>query len=119
MRKIIHLIEDDRAISELIAFLLMEEGYDVKVFANPRMYEQRTHYILPNLLIIDVKLACNDGLTMCQKWKLNSSTRHIPMLVTSAYEGNRTDVRVAEADYFLSKPFDINELLARVSSLLS
>src|SRR5690606_20807772 len=110
MRKIIHLIEDDRAISELIAFLLTEEGYDVKVFANPKMYEQRTHHLLPDLLIIDVKLACNDGLTMCLEWKQDPSTRDIPMLVTSAYEGNRADIRVAEADYFMSKPFDINEL---------
>lgn len=119
MRKVIHLIEDDRAISELIAFLLTEEGYDVKVFANPKMYEQRTHSILPHLLVIDVKLSCSDGLAMCQEWKLNPSTRHIPVLVTSAYDGNRIDNRIEKVDYFMSKPFDINEFLDKISSLLS
>ncbi|WP_257657586.1 response regulator [Parapedobacter lycopersici] len=119
MKKIIHFIEDDKAIAELIAFLLKEEEYNVSIYTNTKVYKEQLFSALPHLLIVDVKLSCDDSLEMCRTWKLDEVTRDIPLLVTSAYEGNRTDERIVSADYFMGKPFSITEFLNRVALLLS
>lgn len=119
MKKIIHVIEDDKAVGDLVAFLLKEEEYDVSIYMNTKVYKEQLFSALPHLLIVDVKLFCDDSLEICRTWKRNKVTRGIPILVISAYEGTRTDERIVLADYFMGKPFNITEFLNRVALLLS
>lgn len=116
MKKTIHVLEDDADIGELIAFLLTEHGYDVSVFTNIASFRRHSKQASPALLIIDVMLPDGNGLDVCQEWKTTSATRHIPVLIMSAYEDNRHDDRACHADGFISKPFDIQSFLSDVQA---
>ncbi len=114
MKKAIYVIEDDADIGELIAFLLAEQGFEVTVFSSISSFRYGNGRPLPALLMVDVMLPDGNGLDICQQWKTNHETKHIPVLLMSAYEDNRSDGRACRADGFISKPFDITELLGEV-----
>jgi len=119
MKKKIYILEDDADIGELIAFILAEQGYEVSVFSNIASFRQQTnHDKSPALLIIDVMLPDGNGLDICNEWKAAAATRHIPILVMSAYEDYRQDKRARDADGFISKPFDIKSFLSDVQEQL-
>lgn len=119
MEKKIYILEDDADIGELIAFILTEQGYEVSVFGNIASFRQHTdHDKPPALLIIDVMLPDGNGLDICKEWKAADATRHIPILVMSAYEDYRQDSRAQDADGFISKPFDIKSILSDVKAQL-
>ncbi|GGC34449.1 hypothetical protein GCM10011386_28180 [Parapedobacter defluvii] len=116
MKKIIHVLEDDADIGELINFLLTEHGYQVSIFSNIASFRQHSNRESPDLLIIDVMLPDGNGLDICHEWKTNFGTHHIPVLIMSAYEDNRHDKRACNADGFISKPFDIQSFLSDVQA---
>lgn len=120
MKKAIHVIEDDADIGELIAFLLKEQGYEVLVFGNVASFKQSVvDKQLPALLIIDVMLPDGNGLDVCQEWKADPATHHIPILLMSAYEENKNHEKACHANGFISKPFDIKKLLSEVQKHLN
>lgn len=119
MKKIIYVLEDDADIGELVNFLLMEQGYEVSVFSNIASFKRHTNNnVLPALLIIDVMLPDGNGLDICKDWKSAATTRHIPILVMSAYDDYEHDSRAQDANGFISKPFDIKSLLLAVQTQL-
>lgn len=118
MKKAIHVIEDDADIGELIAFLLTEQGYEVCVFSDLASFRLGNNSDMPALLIVDIMLPDGDGLEICEEWKSNPATHHIPILLMSAYEDYKHDERAKSADGFISKPFDIIMFLASVQSML-
>lgn len=119
MQKTIYVLEDNADIGELINFLLTEQGYDVSVFGNIASFKRYANRDTPPaMLIIDVMLPDGNGLDICKEWKSADSTRHIPILVMSAYEDYQHDNRASDADGFISKPFDIQSLLLAVQARL-
>lgn len=117
MKRTIYVLEDDADIGELINFLLTELGYEVSVFGSIAAFKRYTgHNVLPELLIIDVMLPDGNGLDVCKEWKSADATRHIPVLVMSAYEDYRHDNRAQDADDFIGKPFDIKSFLQTVQT---
>ncbi|MEO6220449.1 MAG: response regulator, partial [Ginsengibacter sp.] len=74
----------------------------------------------PQLILLDVFLSGVDGFEVCKKLKSNSSTRHIPILIFSAYP-RVADTAIYEygANDFLSKPFEVNDLIKKVHDILS
>lgn len=114
MGKAIHVLEDDVDIGELIAFLLREQGFEVSVFNSIASFNQRDKKGVPILLIVDIMLPDGNGLTVCEAWKADKTTRNIPLVLMSAYSGHQYDARACAADGFISKPFDIDEFLAEV-----
>lgn len=74
----------------------------------------------PDLIVLDINMPRMDGYTVCQKVKSDVYLRHIPVLMLTAQAGVQAKVQGLEhgADDYLTKPFDIEELLARVRSLL-
>ncbi|MFC3199031.1 PleD family two-component system response regulator [Parapedobacter deserti] len=114
MKKAIHVLEDDVDISELITFLLVEQGYDVSVFSNIASLARQRAEQLPALLVIDVMLPDGNGLDICETWKSDPATRHVPILLMSAYEDYKHDARAKCAEGFISKPFDIKAFLNEV-----
>lgn len=119
MKRTIHVLEDDADISELIVFLLEEQGYEVSVFCNIASFRHKVDRPLPALLIIDVMLPDGNGLDLCTTWKADSATVDIPILLMSAYEDYKHDKRAKYADGFISKPFDIVAFLAAVQQLVN
>lgn len=107
-------MEDDPGIGELIALLLTEQGYETRVFTTIASFNRQVGGPLPALLILDVMLPDGNGLDVCQAWKADPATQHVPILVMSAYDEYRHDPRADKADGFIGKPFDISSFLADV-----
>lgn len=115
------LIVDDLATNiELLQVYLEEEGYNILTATNGKEAWETTKKELPDIILLDVMMPIMDGYEACRLIKNDPQTESIPVvMVTSLNEvSSRIAGIEAGADDFLSKPFNIYELLARVRSLI-
>ena len=111
------LAEDDSAISEPLARALRREGYDVVVCGDGvQAYDAGRSG--PDLVVLDLGLPRMDGLEVCRKLRADGRTAPILMLTARADEVDTVVGLDAGADDYVTKPFRLAELLARVRALL-
>jgi DNA-binding response OmpR family regulator len=111
--------DDDPALRELIVLNLRAEGLEVDAFDNGEDAYQMAPALQPDLIVLDVMMPKRDGLSALAALKADSRTAHIPVVLLTA---KATDAEVwqgweAGADYYITKPFDVNELLHFVKYL--
>ena len=117
--KRIALIEDDSDIAFTVRLNLQREGYDVTTFNRGQdglAAIQRGGY---EFVILDLNLPDLDGLTICRELRRDPRTREIPILIITARGSERDRVTGLElgADDYLTKPFSVRELVARVAAV--
>lgn len=111
------LAEDDPAISEPLARALRREGYDVAVSDDgQRAFDAAQDH--PDLVILDLGLPTVDGLEVCRRLRAEGRTAPILILTARADEVDTVVGLDAGADDYVTKPFRLAELLARVRALL-
>lgn len=112
MKENILIIEDDEDISEILRFSLIKEGYKVKV--NPKGLEAETEIesFKPDLILLDIMLNDTDGFSVCRK----ISSYKIPIIMITARVDIVDKILGLElgADDYITKPFDIREVVTRV-----
>jgi DNA-binding response OmpR family regulator len=117
MPRHILVIEDDHHIAHLVAFHLRDTGYDVQV-AHDGVAGLTQALATPfDLIILDVMLPGMDGLDLCRKLRTKPQYSPILMLTAKSSEGDRVLGLEVGADDYLTKPFSLLELLARVKAL--
>jgi DNA-binding response OmpR family regulator len=114
--KNILIIEDDKSILDAMRMALEFEGYSVTVsdrgdYAHVLLSGKSA---LPDGILLDILLSGMDGRVICTMLKDNAKTKHIPIIMMSAHPHAEKSVYEAGADYFLSKPFAIDDLLGTV-----
>ena len=114
MKKIL-VIDDDDAILDVTRIILEDEGHQVKTSDNGEALS-RLGDVVPDLIILDVLLSGEDGKELCRQLKADKATRHIPVMLFSAHSKAFLEEGIGH-NYFLQKPFDIQEFLRAVHSL--
>src|SRR5688500_17696273 len=112
------LAEDDPAISEPLARALRREGYEVTVRADGREALEAARAEAPDLVVLDLGLPTMDGLEVCRRLRGEGHTVPVIVLTARADEVDTVVGLDAGADDYVTKPFRLAELLARVRALL-
>ena len=116
----IYLLEDDDSIRKLVIYGLESQGYEAQGFELPSLFWKAMGKQLPELILLDIMLPEEDGLTILQKLRSTSATKKIPVIMLTAKntEYDRVIGLDNGADDFVSKPFGMMELVARVRAVL-
>lgn len=116
----IYIVEDDVNISEIESFSLKNSGYDVAVYENAASFEQAVRERTPSLVLLDIMLPDESGLTVVEKLRRNPLTKKVPIILVTAKTTELDKVKGFDmgADDYITKPFGVMELISRVKALL-
>jgi len=116
----IYVIDDDRDLLTVVKSLLLKKGFNVSIFNDWGIAKEAIKFFEPQLILLDVFLSGIDGLDICRKLKDSPVTRHIPILLFSAFPKiAETAIHDYGADDFIAKPFEVSDLIKKVHSVLS
>ncbi|WP_425550907.1 response regulator transcription factor [Actinoallomurus oryzae] len=112
------VVDDEPAVRESLASSLAFEDYEVVTAADGASALDELDRAQPDLAILDILMPRMDGLTACRRLRARGETLPVLMLTARDTVGDRVTGLDAGADDYLVKPFDLDELLARVRALL-
>jgi two-component system phosphate regulon response regulator PhoB len=114
------VVEDDRDIGELLEYNLARNGYEVRVATTGEEALEEVRKRSPDLIILDLMLPGVDGIDVCRMLRADPDTAAIPILMLTARDQEADIVTGLEigADDYMTKPFSVRVLLARVKALL-
>lgn len=116
----IYLLEDDDSIRDFVIYTLNSQGMEARGFGLPSAFWQAMEEQLPNLLLLDIMLPEEDGLSILRKLRRAPRTERLPVILLTA-KGTEYDKVLGldgGADDYVAKPFGMMELLSRIRALL-
>lgn len=119
MLKKILIADDDPGIVDAVEMMLSFSGYDVSSTYDGRDALKLSSEQLPDLFLLDIWMSGVDGRDLCRELKHNEQTCHIPVLMISASNDIHHSAIDAGADDFMTKPFDMQQLIDKIDSLLN
>jgi diguanylate cyclase (GGDEF)-like protein len=119
MSKIL-IVDDEEELRELLETFLCSHGYETVSVANGADALHTTKIELPHLVLLDVMLPDMDGLTVCRRLRQSIRTTYIPIIMLTARQSvvEKVEALSSGADDYVTKPFDLKELLARIQTQL-
>ena len=116
----IYCVEDDTNIRELIAYTLQSAGFSVKGFECAEDFFKEIEKELPDLVLLDIMLPDIDGTQILRKLRSSARTANICVILLTAKSERMDKIRGLDmgADDYITKPFDVLELISRVKALL-
>ena len=116
----IYCVEDDDNIRELVIYTLESTGLKARGFAEGTAFMEALAFDTPELILLDIMLPGEDGLTLLRKLKGSAKTKDIPVIMVTA-KGAEYDKVIgldSGADDYVAKPFGMMELVSRVKAVL-
>ena len=116
----IYLVEDDESIRELVVYTLNSQGLEAQGFERTSLFWKALEKELPSLVLLDIMLPEEDGLSILKKIRIRPDVRKLPVIMLTA-KGSEFDTVVgldSGADDYIPKPFRMMELISRVRALL-
>lgn len=110
-RKVL-ICDDDQGILEVTKIILENNGYEVETLDNGRAIVKHVKTSMPNLILLDLWMPGIEGKEITKLLKADQETKKIPLIIVSAVNDLDKVASEIEADDFLPKPFDMDELLA-------
>ena len=117
MKKRVLVVEDDPVLTRVLCDNLTFEGFDVRATGDGAQAEQVAKDFGPDLVLLDVNLPGKSGFELCEAWRQRSQ---IPIILLTAMGQKGDKVRGLQlgADDYVTKPFELEELLARIHAVL-
>ena len=116
----IYLVEDDESIRELVIYTLKSQGFEAKGFERPSHFWKALEKEKPALLLLDVMLPEEDGISILKKLRMRPDTRKLPIIMLTAKGDDMDKILGLEygADDYITKPFNILEVKARIKAIM-
>ena len=116
----IYIVEDDENIRQLESYALRNSGYEIEEFGDVTGFFERCAEAMPALVILDVMLPAQDGLTILQSMRADARLRQVPVIMVTAKASELDAVKGLDfgADDYITKPFGIMEFISRVKAVL-
>ena len=120
MDKTILLVDDEPDMLEMLGLRLKKAGYKVITAITGDECLQKAEDKYPDLILLDILLPGISGFEVARQLKKKSVTKDIPVIMVTALIGKDAEKKGLErgADYFISKPFDPEELLVKIKTIL-
>ncbi len=120
MGRLIYLLEDDESIRKLVVYALSSQGYEARGFEAPETFWRAMAEETPELVLLDIMLPEEDGLSILRRLRAAPGTASLPVVMLTARDAefDRVEGLDAGADDYISKPFGMMELLARLRAVL-
>jgi two-component system phosphate regulon response regulator PhoB len=114
------VVEDDEAISQLLAYNLEKEGFTVATALDGDEVQLAVEETRPDLVLLDWMLPNVSGIELCRQFRARAATREIPIIMLTARGEEEDRVRGLDvgADDYVTKPFSMSELVARMRAVL-
>lgn len=116
----IYCVEDDNAIRDLMLYTLGASGFQAKGFPDSTFFWQAMTEEKPELILLDIMLPGEDGITVLKRLRAASATANIPVIMATA-KGSEFDKVIGldtGADDYLVKPFGMMEMIARIKAVM-
>ncbi|MGT2950303.1 DNA-binding response regulator [Streptococcus cuniculi] len=116
----IYCVEDDDDIRELMLYSLKTAGFEAKGFPEATRFWEALREQLPDLIILDVMMPGQDGVSILEELQKNASTRQVPVMMATAKGTEFDKVQSLDlgADDYLVKPFGMMEMISRIKAVL-
>ena len=116
----IYCVEDERNIRELLVYTLGTTGFEAKGIRNGKELRKALKEEIPQLILLDIMLPEEDGLSILKKLRANPATKRLPVMMLTAKDSEYDKVLGLDsgADDYVPKPFGMMELMARIKALL-
>ena len=113
---LVFIVEDDNDIRQIEAYALKCGGFEIEEFEDAKALYERLEKKTPDLFLLDVMLPDEDGLEIVKKLRAMPQTKHLPVMMVTAKTTELDKVRGLDigADDYMTKPFDVKEVIARV-----
>lgn len=109
--------EDDPGLQEIFSIILKKAGYLAEVIGDGHRL-LKNEFEPPHLFLLDKQLSGCDGIDICRHLKEQANTAHIPVIMISANPNIGQLSKIAGADAYIEKPFDISHLLSTLEAVL-
>ena len=114
------VVDDESDVTELLEYKLEQEGYRVATLNDPLAFVAKVREFEPDLMLLDIMMPELSGIQLCRIIRADSAMRKTPVIFLSARSEVEDRIKGLEAgaEDYISKPFNINELLLRISKML-
>ena len=114
------IVEDEKALADILEYNFKKEGYTVDTALDGEIALDKIIFKAPDLIILDWMLPKLSGIELCRKVRINKKVKNIPIIMLTARGEEKDRLKGLEmgADDYVTKPFSINELLARAKAVL-
>lgn len=116
--KNILIVDDDPDIGNMLKMVLDHNGYHTELSHHANQIEKTAGAIPFDLIILDMLIQGTNGTDVCRKLKNNSDLAPIPVLMISALPDARQTCLEAGAEEFISKPFELQEILSKIDQVI-
>lgn len=116
MAKRVLIVEDETDVADLIGGVLDLEGYETRLAVGETAMDAALSFH-PDLVLLDLMMPVVDGFEVARRMRANGDTRTLPIVVMTAMHDPAGRAAEVGTPHYLSKPFDIDELLDRISQI--